>query len=278
MARAGYCSQCGSYVYLRPDGYCVNGHTPQAVSAIYEAPDEQAPPAAFGAPVTGYASPAVQQAPPYQQPAPGYPPQGYQQPPQGYPVAAPAAKKRRGGLIVALLIVSLLLCGGGVAAGIVFGVVPNPADLLSSPAHQKAAAAGDFVEAFSTANLVLFRKSLPTDAANAANPAYWIKQLSQADTTGKLESKSWNGDELTMVFVSGDGTKQQFVFTAEAGSEKVKAIARDPADSSDAGNPAFFEMVKEAGGYKVLALVSESGEDLIRFTPDQIKKFESENP
>jgi hypothetical protein len=307
MARAGYCSGCGTYVYLRPDGYCVNGHPPQSVSNIYEAPDASAPPAAFAVPAAQPGQPAAAvpqpyQPPPaqpaYQQPAtqpyqqqaqPAYqqPPAqpAYQQPaaapaygaPQ-YAAPAAAPKKSRGGLIAVILVVLLLVCGGGgVAAAVVFGVLPNPTDLLASPAHQKVAAAGDFIEAFSTANIVLFRKSLPTDAANAANPTYWISKLSQANGVAKLESKTWAGDKLTMVFVDTDGTKRQFVLTSNATSDTVTASASD-VGATDSGSDMNFQMVKELAGYKVLALVAPDGTEYIRFTPEMIKKFETENP
>lgn len=37
MARAGYCSQCGRYVWLAPDGGCTHGHPAEAVSQVYDA-------------------------------------------------------------------------------------------------------------------------------------------------------------------------------------------------------------------------------------------------
>lgn len=261
MARAGYCSACGSYVYLRPDGYCVNGHVPQSVSGIYEAPDELAPPAAFAAPAA-----VTQPAPVYQAP-----PQGY-----GVPVAQP--KKKRTGLVVTIVLLLVIACGVVAAvAGVMTGVIPNPAGLLSSPEHQKVAAAGDFIEALSTANLVLFRKTLPTDAANAANPAYWIKKLAESKGVARLESKTWKGDELTMVFVSSDGTKRQFVITAAPNSDKVTAASGE-VGSSDPGSPMMLGMVREVGGYKVLALLGEDGSEFIKFTAAEIKKIETENP
>lgn len=36
MAKAGYCSECRSSVWLRTDGSCMNGHGPGSVSGIYE--------------------------------------------------------------------------------------------------------------------------------------------------------------------------------------------------------------------------------------------------
>ncbi|MDO8963017.1 MAG: hypothetical protein Q7W30_00830 [Coriobacteriia bacterium] len=283
MARAGFCSGCGTYVYLRPDGACVNGHDPAAVSAVYEAPDELAPPAAFAAPAQqppAYAPPAQPYAQPQQYAAPAQP---YAPPAQPvYPAAAPVAappKKKRGGLIAVVLIVLLLICGGGgVFAAVSAGLIPNPADMLASAEHQKVAAAADFVEALSTANPVLFRKSLPTDAATAADPVYWVKKLAEATGQAKLESKSWQGDTLTMVFVASDGTKRQFVLSAEPGNEKVKAIASDAGQAASEGDGTLLEMTKELAGYKVRALLGSDGSEFIRFTPEQIKKFETENP
>lgn len=267
MARAGYCRGCGTYVYLRPDGYCVNGHDPQYVSDPYEAPDASAPPAAFAAPQQPAPQPAAPQYAP--QPAPQCPPQY---------AAPPAPKKRRGGLIAVLVILLLLVCGAGAAVvGVVLGLLPNPTEMLATPTHQKVAAASDFIQAFVTADPVLFRKSIPSDAASAANPAYWIKKLSESSGAGKLESKTWNTDQLTMVFAAGDGTKRQFVLVADPNSDQVSVTAID-VGATDAGSAMGFLMAKELAGYKTLALVGPDGTEFIRFTPEQIKAFETENP
>lgn len=37
MAKAGFCAQCGTYVWVAEDGSCTNGHPPAAVSNVYEA-------------------------------------------------------------------------------------------------------------------------------------------------------------------------------------------------------------------------------------------------
>lgn len=47
MARAGYCGQCEGNVWITPDGTCVNGHSAQHVSGVYEVPG---PPPADPAP------------------------------------------------------------------------------------------------------------------------------------------------------------------------------------------------------------------------------------
>lgn len=36
MARAGYCSECGTNVWLAEDGSCTNGHSDSCVSNVYE--------------------------------------------------------------------------------------------------------------------------------------------------------------------------------------------------------------------------------------------------
>lgn len=174
--RAGHCADCGTYVYLRPDGFCVNGHDPSRVSAVYEAPDHLAPPAAFAAP--------AQPAPAYrsQPPAPAY------SAPQQ--VAPPAPRKKHTGLIVALVVGTLLLCCcGGVIGGVMGGIVPNPVDLLASPEHQKVAAAGRLFEAIATADAVKLRAAMPSDAAAAADPVWWIKELSKSGGYGTIVSQ-----------------------------------------------------------------------------------------
>jgi hypothetical protein len=37
MAKAGFCAQCGSNVWLAEDGTCVNGHDASQISNVYEA-------------------------------------------------------------------------------------------------------------------------------------------------------------------------------------------------------------------------------------------------
>ncbi len=41
MAKAGYCAQCGSNVWIAEDGSCVNGHEAVHITDIYEV--EEAP-------------------------------------------------------------------------------------------------------------------------------------------------------------------------------------------------------------------------------------------
>lgn len=43
MARAGFCDQCQANVWVNPDGSCVNGHSAEHVSGIYETPEPGAP-------------------------------------------------------------------------------------------------------------------------------------------------------------------------------------------------------------------------------------------
>lgn len=47
MARAGFCDQCQANVWVNPDGSCVNGHSAEHVSGVYETPEPgaSAPPA-----------------------------------------------------------------------------------------------------------------------------------------------------------------------------------------------------------------------------------------
>ena len=52
MAKAGYCAECGSTVWVLDDGTCQNGHPASSVSGIYDAEPVTAPPA-FTAPATG---------------------------------------------------------------------------------------------------------------------------------------------------------------------------------------------------------------------------------
>lgn len=39
MPQAAWCSQCGTYVYVQPDGRCQNGHGAESLSHHYEAPE-----------------------------------------------------------------------------------------------------------------------------------------------------------------------------------------------------------------------------------------------
>lgn len=55
MPRAGFCDQCGTNVWVNPDGSCANGHTADHVSGIYEA-DVPAP--------VAVAAPVLRQPPP----------------------------------------------------------------------------------------------------------------------------------------------------------------------------------------------------------------------
>jgi hypothetical protein len=241
MARAGYCSGCGNYVFLRPDGGCANGHGPEYISGPYEVPDAGAAPAP---------APAYQQPPAYVQP-------GY-----AAPVAPP--KKRRTGLIIALAIVGLLLlCGCGVGVVVLTGFNP-----FVSAEHQKVAVAGEFFRAVSTADLVGMTKTIPTDAAAAADPSFWIDKVGQSDSKSTLKSSSWEGDVLTQTFTDPEGAEQVIVLTAIDG-DKVKA-------STGEGDAGVLTMVKEMTGWKVLALGSEDGQEFIRFTPEAIKKLQEE--
>lgn len=46
MALAGYCTSCGSNVYLTPEGGCPQGHGPEAIQNPYQVPDPVPVPAA----------------------------------------------------------------------------------------------------------------------------------------------------------------------------------------------------------------------------------------
>jgi hypothetical protein len=249
MARAGYCSACGNYVFLRADGGCGNGHGPEYVSNPYEVPDA---------------------------PAPGYPPPAYQPPAYAAPVAAPPKKKRTGlVIIIVVLLMLLLLCGCGAIAAIAFGVIPNPMNMLASPAHQKVQAAGTFFKAFSTADLVALPRSIPSAAAAAANPAFWTEKVLSSTDKATFNSESWTGDVLTQDYTDAEGAKRSIVYTAADG-DKVSAIMSEGGQPS--GDPILFTMVSEIGGWKVLAIGTPAGEDFLRFTPEAIKALESENP
>jgi hypothetical protein len=247
MARAGYCSACRNYVFLNADGGCGNGHGAEYVSNHYEVPE------------------------------PGAPPQPAYQPPQPAYAAAPGAppKKKRTGLIIAVvIIVFLLLCCCGVTAAALSGAIPNPLGMLASPERQKAQVAGDFVEALLTANLVQMRRTIPAEAANAADPTFWMKKLMEGTPNTKITSKSWTDDTLTMVVEDADGTKREFVVKAGSG-DTVEVTTRD-AGSTDAGDTLTMAMKKELDGWKVLSLGTGSDE-LIRFDAASMKKLQEEN-
>lgn len=242
MARAGYCSACRNYVFLRADGGCGNGHGPEYVSNPYEVPEAGAPtPPAYAYAVA--------------------------------PAAAP--KKKRTGLVITLVILALLLlCGCGAGVAIFSGAIPNPLGMLASPEHQKVQVAGDFVEALLTANLVQMRRTIPTDAANAADPAFWMKQLMEGTPNTKITSKSWANDTLMMVVQDADGTKREFVIKPGSG-DTVDVMTRD-AGSTDAGDTLSMTMKKELDGWKVFTLGTGSDE-LIRFDAASIRKLQEEN-
>lgn len=245
MARAGYCSGCGNYVFLRADGGCSNGHGPESISNPYEVPEAGAAPAA-------------------PQPS-AYAPQA------AYAAPATAPKKKRTGLIIAIVLVALLaLCGCGVGVAALSGVIPNP---FSSPEHQKVAVAGDFFKAVSTADGVGLARTIPTEAAAAADPTFWIEKLMEAESKSTLKSASWNNDVLTQVYADTDGAERTVVFTAIEGDKVKAAVAEEGQASGDAG---ILTMVKEATGWKVLALGTETDE-FIRFDAATIKKLQEES-
>lgn len=107
MARAGFCNQCGEYVWLQGDGSCMRGHGAQDIARAYEAEPhpEAAPPVVLG------------QAPP----APSYNPTaaapgsaGYAPGPSGYgsvPAPSAAPEKSNKALIITLVLVVVLVCG-----------------------------------------------------------------------------------------------------------------------------------------------------------------------
>lgn len=249
MARAGYCSACRNYVFLKPDGGCGNGHGPEYVSNPYEVPETGAP-----------AQPAY---------APAQPAYAY----AAVPVAAP--RKKRTGLIITLVVVILLLlCGCGAGIAVFSGALPNPLGMLASPEHQKVQVAGDFVEALLTANLMQMRRTIPAEAASAADPAFWMKKLMEGTPNTKITSKAWANDTLTMVVQDEDGTKREFVIEAGSG-DTVEVTTRD-AGSTDEGDTLTMAMKKEIDGWKVLTLGTGTDE-LIRFDAASIKKLQEEN-
>lgn len=114
MAQAAYCSQCGTNVFVGPDGRCPNGHGPEFLSNFYEVADETPldadqttpaewataaaaePPAAYVPPTPDYTAPTSS----YSVPEPAY---------GGTPTAAPP-KKSKTGLIIGIVAVLLLCC------------------------------------------------------------------------------------------------------------------------------------------------------------------------
>jgi hypothetical protein len=288
VARAGWCSACNNYVFLRPDGGCGNGHDASCISNVYEVPEAGQAPQVPAQPV--YPAQVPVAAPPgYVPQQPVYPAQGsgYQRPPAqpayaqpayaqpAYP--QPAPRKKRGGVIFAIIAVILLvLCGVGVAIGAGAGVIPNPLNMLASPEHQKVQVAGDFVEAMSTANLLLLRRSIPSDAANAADPAFWVGKVLKDNPGGKVVSKTWNGDTLTMVIANSDGEQTKIVLKAASG-DKVDATSSDAASTDGSGDTVTLTMKQEMDGWKVFVLGS-GDQELIRFDAASIKKLQQENP
>lgn len=254
MARAGWCGGCGNYVYLRPDGGCSNGHGPELISNPYEVVDAPAPVVA-AQPVPGVVA----------QPAPVVAAQ-----------PAPAAPKRsRAGVIWAVVIALLLLCCciGGVGGGIFFNVIPNPLNMLASPAHQRVAAAGDFYKALSSKNLVALRRTIPADAANAADPTFWVEKLMSDTSPAKGISESWNGDVLTLHVTSEDGTDQTVLLKPGEGD---RVLANAGAEDDNTGDDLVMVMKRELDGWKVYSL-GEGEDALITFDAAGIKKLQEEN-
>jgi competence protein ComGC len=95
MAQAGYCDQCGTNVWLTPDGGCPQGHAAEHITGVYEA-----------------SAPGQAQTP--------TPTQAYPTAAPAVPVAPPAEKKSRKGLVIAIVavIMVLLLCCCSVLAAI----------------------------------------------------------------------------------------------------------------------------------------------------------------
>lgn len=96
MAQAAYCSQCGTNVYVTPDGRCPQGHGPEFLSNFYET--GEAPTTAEPA-QTAYAGPEYTPAP------------------AGYAAPVQPAKKSKVGLIIAIVLAVLVLCGVSVGVG-----------------------------------------------------------------------------------------------------------------------------------------------------------------
>lgn len=255
MARAGYCSTCGNYVFLRPDGGCANGHGQECVSNPYDVPDAGA----------AVAQPAAYQAPQYAAPG-AYAPPAY---PTEYPAPVVPAKKKRTALIIAIVVIAFLLlcCCAGVIIAATRGLIPNP---LVSAEHQKVAVAGDFLKALGTADAIGLVKTIPSEAAAAADAKFWLEALAEAESGATLKSASWDGDVLTQVYTDRDGGLRTAVFTAIEGDRVQVTMTEEGADSGDA---AIITMVKEATGWKVLALGTEDSE-LIRFDAETVRMLQ----
>ena len=80
MAKAAYCSQCGTNVYVTGEGRCPNGHGPESLSNYYEAAETAT------APQT--------------------------------PSAGAATQKSKTPLIIGIVLVIVLLCGLGSCCGV----------------------------------------------------------------------------------------------------------------------------------------------------------------
>jgi hypothetical protein len=230
-------------------------------------------------------APAAAPAQPVYQPPPGAAVQpAYLPPPTAQPAyaqqahAAPVAppKKKRVGLVITIVVVALLtLCGCAAAAAVMGGLLPNPLGMFTSAEHQKVAAAGDFFEAFLTANPVLLRRTMPAEAANAADPAFWLTKLAENGATGRITSKSWDGDTLTMLARDNeDGKEQTLVLTAGEG-DTVKVTTKE-VGSSGSDSTGVLKMVKELDGWKVFSL-GDGTNDLIRFDAETIRQMQEEN-
>jgi hypothetical protein len=188
--------------------------------------------------------------------------------------AQPAAlpKKRRAGAVIAAIGV-LLLAGLAVGAAIAVdaGLVPNPGDLLASPAHQKVAVAGRLFEAIATADPVKLRGVMPADAASAADPAWWIEKLSGSGGYGSIVSEAWSGDTLTIVMHPKDGSGDQQAVLSATGVDKVRVATSDIGHVPDPKNAGVLRMVKEGVSWKILAVLGADGTEFIRFDAPSVK-------
>jgi hypothetical protein len=106
MARAGFCRQCGSHVWLAEDGSCSHGHSADQISGAFDVQSQE------GQSVSGASTPAPNAAPRHAPPPPS--PYGPVPLSQG-----PEPSKRRTGLLVAVAIAVLglivVVYGGGFA-------------------------------------------------------------------------------------------------------------------------------------------------------------------
>ncbi|MDZ4177694.1 MAG: hypothetical protein U1E29_00440 [Coriobacteriia bacterium] len=103
MAQAAYCAQCGTNVYVGPDGQCPQGHGAESLSRHYEVPD---PPAE-----------AVAEA--AEQAEPGQPVIATVEPPAAAAPAAQAPKSNAGRVlvIIGIVLLALVLCTIGSCVG-----------------------------------------------------------------------------------------------------------------------------------------------------------------